>query len=249
MISEDCPRNTSVSVVSHQHGEMISHLLLQLADCPSVQKVILTLNLPEPALKSRCIQAGWPYVLTIIENDEPKGFAYNHNQAFSCATGDYFVVLNPDVSWSLDPFPSLLAELRKQKNIGAVYPLQSDSPEHTPVDKARPTPTPFGLLRRHLFASEVGGSDAMTWVNASCLVFCRGVFEKIGGFDERYRMYCEDVDIGLRLRLAGYSLSCDHATHVIHPGNFASRKNLRHFSWHVASMLRLWWTWYRSPVR
>lgn len=241
--------SVTVSVVSHQHGEMISQLLLQLSSCSSVQEVILTLNIPEPALRSWSRQANWLFHLTIIENDKPQGFAFNHNQAFSYATGDFFVVLNPDISWDFDPFPSMLSELRKRKNIGAVYPLQSNGPEHTPVDKARPTPTPLGLFRRHFLASETEGSETKTWVNASCLAFHREVFEKIGGFDDRYRMYCEDVDMGLRLRLAGYSLLCDHATYVIHPGNYASRKNLKHFYWHMASMLRLWWTWWRSPVR
>jgi hypothetical protein len=240
----------AVSIVSHQHGEMVFLLLCRLAACSHVREVLLTLNVPEPVLARKVTEVAWPFALRVLENNEPQGFAFNHNHAFQCSSGSYFAVLNPDVSWIQDPFPDMLVALGASESIGFVYPLQSDSAQHTPVDKARPTPTLLNLLRRHLIAknSDCGSSNLRTWVNASFLLFKREVFARVGGFDIRYRMYCEDVDMGLRLRCAGYFLCCVQTSSVIHPGNYASRKNLKHLSWHVVSLIRLWWTWRNRPI-
>ncbi len=71
------------------------------------------------------------------------------------------------------------------------------------------------------------------------MAFKSTVFRELGGFDERYFMYCEDVDICLRMQLAGYSLARADAT-VIHHTQRQTLKNLKHLAWHIRSLLRLW---------
>ncbi|MHB1409853.1 MAG: hypothetical protein ACYCXC_09705 [Acidovorax defluvii] len=56
-------------------------------------------------------------------------------------------------------------------------------------------------------------------------------------------MYCEDVDLCLRLRLAGLAL-VRAPVQVVHAGQRASHRRWAHLRWHVQSLLRLW----RSPV-
>jgi len=56
-------------------------------------------------------------------------------------------------------------------------------------------------------------------------------------------MYCEDVDLCLRLRLAGWAL-VRVPVKVVHAGQRNSRRKWRHLRWHVVSLLRLW----RSPA-
>lgn len=240
----------AVSIVSHQHGEMVFSLLSQLAACTGVREVLLTLNVPEPVLRLQVTKAEWPFALRVLENAQPRGFAFNHNQAFQCSSHEYFAVLNPDVSWKQDPFPEMILALSASESIGFVYPLQADGAEHIPVDKARPTPTPINLLRRHFMGRYLGFKEGgpRVWVNASCLIFRREVFAKVGGFDARYRMYCEDVDMGMRLRYAGYSLRCIQASSIIHPGNYASRKKLQHLYWHISSLIQFWWVWWNKSI-
>jgi GT2 family glycosyltransferase len=72
------------------------------------------------------------------------------------------------------------------------------------------------------------------------MVFPVAVFAELGGFDRRYFMYCEDVDICLRLQLKGYRLLPVVSVTVEHEAQHASRRRLRHLFWHVQSLWRLW---------
>ena len=76
-------------------------------------------------------------------------------------------------------------------------------------------------------------------MNAACLVLPQPVWQALKGFDEAYFMYCEDVDLCLRLRLAGLALVRAPAQ-VVHAGQRASHRRWAHLQWHVRSLLRLW---------
>lgn len=120
------------------------------------------------------------------------------------------------------------------------YPCQSFSMAGNRQDSERALPTPQALWRRRVLGR---GETRVDWVNAACLVLPRSVWHQLGGFDETYFMYCEDVDLCLRLRLLGFALALAPAR-VVHAGQHASHRRWRHLRWHVQSLLRLW----RSPV-
>jgi GT2 family glycosyltransferase len=65
-------------------------------------------------------------------------------------------------------------------------------------------------------AYDVPGSP--DWLSGACLLIRRSAFEAIGGFDERFFLYCEDIDICRRLRAAGYDLRYEPAATVRHIG-------------------------------
>ena len=71
------------------------------------------------------------------------------------------------------------------------------------------------------------------------MAFKSSTFRRLGGFDERYFMYCEDVDLCWRAQLAGYSLAKAGAT-VMHRTRRRTLKSWEHLQWHVLSLLRLW---------
>lgn len=228
-----------VSVISHGHGVAVADLLRDLArHCAgSVARVVLTLNLPhepDPVPPGEV----WPFALELRRNALPLGFGANHNRALERGDESFVCVLNPDVRLSEDPFTAMVAAAA-QPGVGCVYPLQVDAGEVV-QDCERELPSPVALWRRRVLGRRETRVD---WVNAACLVLPRAVWQSLAGFDEGYFMYCEDVDLCLRLRQAGWSLVRAPAR-VVHAGQRASRRRWDHLRWHVRSLLRLW----RSPA-
>lgn len=237
-ISNPSAAHLVISIVSHGHSRQIQALLDSLVRLrsPVVSRVVLTLNLPEAEPHLHHPQL--PFVLEIIRNPSPRGFGANHNKALWGEAERFVCVLNPDVLLDVDPFPAMVHALT-QERAGCSYPVQIDEQGQV-QDSERETPSPLTLLRRRLLGRTERRVD---WVNAACLVLPASVWRDLDGFDERYFMYCEDVDFCLRLRLRGLRL-VKAPVHIIHAGERASGRRLNHLAWHVRSLLRLW----RSPV-
>ena len=241
----------TASIVSHGHASEVGQLLSELAALtePRPRRVILTLNLPDAALAARVRQRAWPFELQCVNNAQPLGFGANHNRAFEhdrrLGASALFAVLNPDLRLHANPFAALAAALQADARAGAAYPMQRDAAGSV-QDHERLVPTPTRLLARHLLRRkhEVPAGAAPDWVNAAFLLLRREAYAAIEGFDERYHMYCEDVDLCLRLQLAGWRLARADAAVVEHAGQRRSHRQPRHLAWHLRSLWRLW----RSPV-
>ena len=247
----NAPPDIAVSIVSHGHAAQVRALLAQLAQLhePRLRRVVVTLNLPEPDLAADLRHGAWPFALDLIENSAPAGFGANHNRAFehaqrgaSCAL---FGVLNPDLRLHGNPFAAMVGLFEREPRVGAVYPRQVDA-QGRRQDSERLLPTPARLLARHLLRRplEVDAEGAPDWVNAAFLLLRSQAYAAIGGFDEGFYMYGEDVDLCLRLQLAGWSLRRAGDARVEHAAQRASRRQWRHLGWHLRSLWRLW----RSPV-
>lgn len=227
----------TASVVSHGQGALLTDLLEDLARLapPQLAHLVITLNLPEQALRLPAL----PFRVTVLRNAAPLGFGANHNAAFAHCTSDWFWILNPDLRLPANPLPALLGAARPSDAIVAPQVIEAGRV----ADAARLLPTPARLLRRRLLgqrqlAEEQGGR--YDWLAGMCLLVRSAVFRRLGGFDERYRMYCEDVDLSLRAQLAGGTLQQVAGARVQHESQRASRRSLRYLAWHVQSLLRLW---------
>ena len=232
----------TISVVSHGHAVQVAQLLAQLSALRTkvVAKVIVTINSPALDTALTDTVGSYPHLpVQWVHNPSPLGFGANHNRAFALCESAYFCVLNPDIalhSDCADPFVALQAALSPPA-VGLVYPVQVDA-QGALLDFARALPTPRAIGQRHGLGS--GAAErGVDWASGAVLVFKSEVFRALGGFDERYFMYCEDVDICLRTQLAGYRLAQAPAT-VVHHTQRRTLKNLRHLAWHVRSLWRLW---------
>lgn len=241
------PPDLSVSIVSHCQIQLVLSLLDDLREhCSGMSmEVILTVNIEE-ALQFDTNNYGFP--ILIIRNPVPKGFGENHNAAFTLAKGQFFCVLNPDIRLNNNPFEKLLASLEDQ-SVGVVAPLVlGESGEIE--DSARHFPTPFRILCKFFGGCKGGdyviGEETVhpDWVGGMFMLFSRDTFKRLGGFDQRYFLYYEDVDICARLRSLDYEVVLCPAARVIHHAHRSSHRNLRYLRWHLRSMLRF----FISPV-
>ena len=227
----------SVSVVSHGHDAWLPTLLAQMAPGGAgvVEPVIVTHNLPPvgPALGAQA----WPFALVEVVNATPAGFGTNHNRAFQRARAEVFCVLNPDLRFGDVSLWSRLAAAALQPGVGCAYPRLLN-PDGRLQDSEREAVTPWALLRRRALGLHDRSVD---WVSAALWAAPAAVYRAVGGFDERYFMYCEDVDFCLRVQLAGYRL-CRVDAEAEHEAQRASHRRPRHFFWHLHGLWRLWTT-------
>ena len=227
-------RDLTLSVVSHGHAECLQVLLHELAaqgPC-NLRHLIITHNLPAPGL---AVSPDWSFQVSQIHNAEPRGFGANHNQAFQHCSTPFFGVMNPDLDHLPRQLWPRLVELASPPAVGLAYPVLLNL-DGTVQDSEREVPTPLSLLKRYTHRPPVPRRD---WANAACWVLRREVWQQLGGFDEGYFLYCEDVDFCLRARLAGYPL-VRAETVVEHAAQRASSRSWRHLYWHIRSLVRLW---------
>ena len=233
-------RDVTVSIVSHEHEDEIPHLLSDLARFAAhdINEVIVTLNIPEQALSEFIESTIWPFSVRIIRNIEPCGYGANHNKAFAGCKTKYYCIVNPDVRLSENPFPSLVNSLA-QNRAACTYPRQSNG-SGEPQDLAREVPTPWALVRRYLVPRRFKQEQPKHWINGAFMLYPSALFKALGGFDESYFMYCEDVEICLRFQLRGFRLVSPADVSIQHVAQHASRRRMQHLMWHIESLFRLW---------
>ena len=217
-------------------------------------EVLLTLNIPE---EENWNYQRWLFPIKIIRNFQPKGFGANHNHAFFSRTNtgldDVFVVMNPDLRLVDNPFPRLLEEIRIYS--GSVIAPTILSPQGIQEDSIRYFPTLRSLILKVLNLNDGryqyhydSPTFPVQWVAGMFMLFQAKEFEAVGGFDKKFYMYYEDVDICIRLWKAHRVVLGCPQVQVIHDARRKSRNNFPHMKWHLQSMARYFWKhWYRLP--
>jgi N-acetylglucosaminyl-diphospho-decaprenol L-rhamnosyltransferase len=201
-------RPVTVSIVLHGQWELVQPLLedLQRYSPALIDQVVLTVNVAGPNIDT----SAWTLPIRRVDNPQPMGFGANHNAAFSHCRSPWFLVLNPDIRFGRDVLTPLLAQRHAtrrpvdaphsraaQGRTGAVpaaaHPMRTV--DSTPPRAPGAGPSRLGGRHVHAAAAEA--------------------FAQVGGFDERYFMYCEDFDLCARLRLKGWSIEVAEDLHVL----------------------------------
>jgi len=227
----------TVSIVTHGHGRMVLTLVDRLLEFTEVSRIILTVNVPEAFYSI----SNMPERLVIIDNQIPKGFGANHNNAFNQCDTPFFCVLNPDVELPKNPFYTLI-KLMEALNADLVAPAVKTRLGYI-EDSARHFPTLISIIVRVM-----GGYDGRypikfgdppfrpDWIAGMFMLFRSEIYQKLCGFDERFYLYYEDVDICRRAKHHGHLVLCCPQVFIVHSAQRASRFKLQHFYWHIKSM-------------
>lgn len=241
-----------ISVVSHGHEKIIKTIncLPKLAELSSVQVILLD-NLGQAGLKSYCNQNTLEY----IPNTETKGFGENNNIVFQYCEkelgmkqNDLFLVLNPDVNISTHTLEELLSYVKKDASKMATINLYKDRFLSIPDYSIRKFPSFINFLYSFIGLGNstiiqkdlIEKPTVVDWAAGSFLIFEVSLYRELGGFDESYFMYCEDIDICWRgKQMSNAELIYYPDVMAVHLAQHANRKVLsRHFYWHVKSMFR-----------
>lgn len=168
----------------------------------------------------------------------------------AAAYSDFFVVANPDVQWGPRSIDILLEAASRWPRAGALGPLIRD-PDGTIYPSARHQPSLIrggmhavvGPLWRsnpwtasYRQAREAPSERTVGWLSGSCLLLRKSAFDEVAGFDERYFMYMEDVDLGDRLERAGWQNVYVPAAEILHDkGHATGRDPARNLAAHHTS--------------
>ncbi len=227
----------TVSIVSHGQAALVEALLRDLAALRRIDlRIVVTLNIPEQPPADHGLAVQW------IRNPARLGFGANHNQALRRSQDEYFCILNPDVRLPRDPFPALLAALSADRIALAAPQVVAEGGRVE--NSARHFPTLASLAAKALGAAPaLDYPDAKEpfspdWVAGMFMLAKRTAFESVGGFDERYFLYYEDVDLCRRMRLKGWDIRLVSSATVVHEARRTSHRNPRYLMWHLRSILR-----------
>jgi GT2 family glycosyltransferase len=160
----------------------------------------------------------------VVETGRNAGFAAGANAGARAASGDLLVFLNPDATPAPGFAGAIRAPLRDGRGWDAWMGLVT-------AERGRVVNTSGGVVHFTGIAwsgeagtpvpGAVGGPREVAFASGACLAVPRAVWERAGGFDDAFFMYHEDVELSLRLRLAGGRVGVEPGAVVDHDYEFA----------------------------
>lgn len=206
---------TTALVVNYGSHELLRANLGRVsADNPDLRVVVVdnfTTELELRAVDELCAEQGW----RLIASPANLGFGGGNNLAATAAIADgseHLLLLNPDAR--IDA-----ASLQRLSEIVAADPMALVSPViETAYGRTWFDGFDLHLERGRMRAARkrLGTDRAELWLTGACLLVSRRLWEAIGGFDDRYFLYWEDLDLCRRAREAGASLAVVPEARAVH---------------------------------
>ncbi len=184
--------------------------------------------------------------LEVIAKPINDGFGSAANVGMRHTSAPFVCILNADIRFSSNDVGARLVANFADEAVGIVAPTLV-LPDGREQDSARQVPLPTDLMIRRLRHAKLGALTAaapgpVPWVVGAFLLIRRRAFTAVGGFDERFRLYFEDVDLCVRLRSSGWQVIFDPSVRVSHYHRAASRGSVMRWSTrqHILSALRFY---------
>ena len=179
----------------------------------------------------------------IIRFDHNTGFAHAVNKGAAAAQGDFLLFLNTDTVVEPDCIAILETTLASAaSDVASVMPLMVmlERPDH--VDDAGDVLSWYGHAQKRGHGEPAVRYGEESEVFSPCggaVLYRADVFRELGGFDEDFFAYLEDVDLGLRARLAGYRHLLQPTARVQHKGHGSAMARRRYLTLTTRNRLAL----------
>jgi N-acetylglucosaminyl-diphospho-decaprenol L-rhamnosyltransferase len=242
-----CARLMDAVVVVHNSQED----LYALSRCASLGASFSRVLVVDNASTDDSVSVAHAAGFDVLAQNVNYGFAAGANAGIRSTEGDLVTLLNPDIHITdANLVPTLERQFREDA-VALVAPAL-ELPDGRIQDSARQVPMPSDLLLRRITHADVGAVRAtdpldVPWVVGAFMMVRRAAFESVGGFDIRYQIYFEDVDLCVRLQAAGWKVRFDPRARAQHHHRAASRKSLA--AWSTRQHIRSAGLFYRKYPR
>lgn len=244
----------SICVVSYNNADSTKALIDSIiANTPKTDYHIYVVDNYCPEFTTeKALRGLYPADKVTLLTTENNGFGAGHNSVLPLLDSEYHAVVNPDITVDSNVFSELTGYLGRHPETALVTP-KIKNPDGTEQFLPRRTPT-----FRYLVLGRLSGKvpafrkyrDEYTMKNEDFSVpveikFCTGCFmvmrtaefRRVGGFDDGYFMYFEDVDLTERMNVCGNAMLI-HDSSVTHDWAGGSRRSKKLMYYHIKSMFR-----------
>jgi len=226
----------TVQIVNYNSREIIRECLDSLKE--NLENIhesdVLIIN-NDPDKLSELIEDIKPFKAKVIEVNENIGFGRAHNLGCCEKRGEFILFLNPDTKVPRGAFKEMLSVIESDKKVGIVGPVLVDHNGRAAEESYGFNKTPLSIIKNKLFPS--GHEDEnenifeVDWVSGGAMLIRKNLFDELGGFDENYFMYFEDVDLCLQAKKRGYKIMVHPSIRIFHQSgqSFADNQNKKKY--------------------
>ncbi|HUH50871.1 MAG TPA: glycosyltransferase family 2 protein [Flavobacterium sp.] len=214
----------SVIILNYNVRYFLEHCLLSVQkSLENIEAEIIVVDNASADDSCQMLKDKFPGV-TLIENKENTGFPKGNNIGVAQAKGKYICILNPDTVVAEDTFLKIIRFAESQNNLGIIGCKLIDGTGNFLPESKRNVPTPKVSLQKlmgnqssyyanHLGENQTG--EAAIFVGAFMFLE-KAKYQALGGFDETFFMYGEDVDLSYRFLKEDYANFYFGETSIIH---------------------------------
>jgi GT2 family glycosyltransferase len=228
-------------VVSHGHPRELAESLPLLRE--QVDELVVIANIPGSVADG----------VDAVHNERPLGFSSNVNRGVALTTAELVLSANPDAQPQPGAVAALRAFMEAHPRCGIAGP-RMEFPDGSWQPSRRRFPTVTGTIvrrtplrlvvrqRHHFHLDEAPPTEPVPadWMLGGFLMLRRSMLDELGGFDEQFRLYGEDIDLAYRAARAGWE--CWYVPQAIvrheHKAETDKRWLTRRTLWHWAGIMR-----------
>lgn len=241
--------NVSILIVTHNHGKYLEKLIKSLEQFNYKDVYFCDANSADETID---ILKNSIFKKNILFKKTLEGFAKNNNDLIRHfnLSSDYYLLLNPDVFFTQDFLLELVKSIRKEKEAAIAAPLI-----YYPDGRLQVTwkkfPGLWNVLKKRLGKMKATDEkqakpSQIDWALGACLLISKKLLKKGDHLlDERYRLYCEDIDICFECKTRKMKIIGVEHTFIYHHLNELSSKNIwsKYNYWNLTSILKFLWKW------
>lgn len=213
----------SIIIVSYNTCRLLEQCLASIEQHAGPNTRVIVVDNASADGSMAMVEKKFPWVKGIA-NEKNLGFAKANNIALPHCQGRYICFLNPDTAIFDDTIENARAYMAREQAVGlaGVRLLNPDGTHQQSVETTYPRQR-FDKQQKKRFAALKGD---IAWVSGACMIARREVIAKVGGLDEDFFLYAEEIDLCLRIRKAGWAIGYIDDARVTHWAGQSEKPNL-----------------------